>query len=900
MKPHAILRSIEGAIDVSEQIQEVPTEEVFLRLETRPDGLRNDEVAERRRVVGENTLEIDHTFDWPRRLLYQFMQFFTLLLLLSAAICFVADHLQPGEGMNVLGWALIAVACLNALFSFIQEYRAERAMEELRKFLPNSVTVMRDGTFASVDAAELVPGDIIEVREGDRIPADARLIETAGLLVNNAPLTGESLSIDLSPDATDAGFVDARNLIFAGCIVVRGHGRAVVFATGFRSQFGRIAELSRKLTRTSSPLEHETRHMVRILTLIAVTMGVVFFIYGLLADRSLWVNLVFMMGIIVANVPEGLLPTFTLSLAMGSLRMAKRQVLVKSLNAVETLGALHVICTDKTGTLTKNTLSVTEVVGPDGLDLPDDQAEALLTRAIAACDLSFEAHDPTGDPLDVAIAKRLVQNADVDVPALSKNVSQYFPFDLQLRRSAGIVADVNSDGYFVVKGAWEALRSMLGLDGGALAQIDETVQELAASGRRVIAVAGRDLAAEEDAATGRDALECGLKLYGFICLEDPLRDEVPDAVSRCHDAGIGVVMITGDHPQTAVAIAKRAGIVAIDSDPTEITLTGLELAEMSENEIVQALRNGIIVFARTTPEQKMKIVIAFQQMNKVVGVTGDGVNDAPALKAADVGIAMVQSGTDVAREAAQVVLLDDNFASIVNGVEEGRTIHANIRKFTNYVLVSNGPEIIPYIAFMLFPVPLALNVIQILSIDLGSDIVPSIALGQERPTPEIMKEPPRSVGKGLLTRSVILHSYGFLGLIEAAVSMGLFFWVLAEGGWTWGSEIGADDPLYRSATGIALASILLMQIGNLIGRRSRFKSGLDRGLVENRLMLMGIALQIVFSWAVLYAPPVSAVLGTGPVPLYIYATAWSGVPLIFGLDYARKLVARSWFANQQS
>ena len=564
--------------------------------------------------------------------------------------------------------------------------------------------------------------------------------------------------------------------------------------------------------------------MVRILTLIAVTMGVVFFIYGLLADRSLWVNLVFMMGIIVANVPEGLLPTFTLSLAMGSLRMAKRQVLVKSLNAVETLGALHVICTDKTGTLTKNTLSVTEVVGPDGLDLPDDQAEALLTRAIAACDLSFEAHDPTGDPLDVAIAKRLIQDADVDVAALSKNVSQYFPFDLQLRRSAGIVADVNSGGCFVVKGAWEALRSMLGLDGGALTQIDETVQGLAVSGRRVIAVAGCDLAAGEDAATGRDALECALKLYGFICLEDPLRDEVPDAVSRCHDAGIGVVMITGDHPQTAVAIAKRAGIVAIDSDPTEITLTGLELAEMSENEIVQALRNGIIVFARTTPEQKMKIVIAFQQMNKVVGVTGDGVNDAPALKAADVGIAMGQSGTDVAREAAQVVLLDDNFASIVNGVEEGRTIHANIRKFTNYVLVSNGPEIIPYIAFMLFPVPLALNVIQILSIDLGSDIVPSIALGQERPTPEIMKEPPRSVGKGLLTRSVILHSYGFLGLIEAAVSMGLFFWVLAEGGWTWGSEIGADDPLYRSATGIALASILLMQIGNLIGRRSRTRS----------------------------------------------------------------------------
>jgi len=889
-------------VDARGQIQETSAEDVFSRLQSSAGGLSDEDVTERRRQVGKNTIEADRAFDWPQRLLYQFTQFFTLLLLVSAVICFVADHLQPDEGMNVLGWALIAVACLNALFSFVQEYRAERAMEELRKFLPHTVTVMRNGTSATIEAVDLVPGDVIEVREGDRIPADARLFECASLMVNNAPLTGEALSIDLNADATDAELVDARNLVFAGCIVVRGHGRAVVFATGVRSQFGRIAELSRQLTRTTSPLEYETRHMVRVLTLIAVTMGAVFFAYGLLAERSLWVNLVFMMGIIVANVPEGLLPTFTLSLAMGSLRMAKRQVLVKSLNAVETLGALHVICTDKTGTLTKNTLSITETVCADGENLTDADAQAMLVHALAACDLAFEKGRPSGDPLDVAIADHLTLQADVDVAAVVQDIAESFPFDLQLRRSAGIAPGAEGP-CFVVKGAWEALRPMLGLNEPELSRIDDVVGRLAGSGRRVIAVAGRNLAPSEAAQTDREALERGLTLHGFICLEDPLRDEVVDAVSRCRAAGIGIVMITGDHPETAVAIAKRAGIITDDETGTQskkTTITGSELAEMREDEIVEALQKGINIFARTTPEQKMKIVVAFQRINNVVGVTGDGVNDAPALKAADVGIAMGQSGTDVAREAAHVVLLDDNFASIVNGIEEGRAIHANIRKFTNYVLVSNGPEIIPYIAFMLFPVPLALNVIQILSIDLGTDIVPSIALGQERPTPEVMKEPPRAMGEGLLTRAVILHSYGFLGLIEAAVSMGLFFWVLVDGGWTWGGDIAANDPLYQSATGIALASILLMQIGNLIGRRSRFGSGLDRGLFENRLIILGIVLQIVFSWAVLYAPPVSSVLATGPVDLHVYAAAWLGVPLIFGLDYTRKLIARSWSDKRQA
>jgi sodium/potassium-transporting ATPase subunit alpha len=882
-------------------ITALPAREVASALRTRAEGLEPAEVAERLSELGPNVLKAPTTFSWPRSLLRQFTNFFTLLLSASALICFVAHALRPGEGMNVLGFALFGVSALNALFSFVQEYRAEKAMEALRRFLPQTVTVRRSGVEKTVLAEELVPGDVLLLAEGDRIPADARIVDQHLLLSNNAPLTGESRPVALSTEPFDGRLAEAPNVAFAGCQVLRGTGEAIVFATGSRTEFGKISTLSGDTSRTISPLQQETNRMVRVLTRIAVSMGFVFFVYGLLTGRPLIVNLIFMMGIIVANVPEGLLPTFTLSLAMGSLRMARRNVLVNGLNAVEAIGAVHVICTDKTGTLTQNRLSIARVVSPLGQELDDEARQRVLEAALVASDVHEKDGALAGDPLDVAIAESWTREGGRLSP-VAESVEEPFPFDVAARRAGALARRSDGGRWFAVKGAWEALSPLCAflsegddaapLGEGRRAELDECVRGLAAGGSRVIAVAQRAVGAQED--PDQAACERELVLEGLLCLEDPLRAEVPEAVARCREAGIDVVLITGDHPETAGAVAMEAGIVSPEVDPERVTVIGAELEHATIENVARRIDRGVRIFARSTPEQKMTIVRALQRRQKIVAMTGDGVNDAPSLKAADVGIAMGASGTDVARESAQIVLLDDNFASIVAGIEEGRTVFANIKKFTNYVLVSNGPEIIPYLIFILLPVPLALTVIQILSIDLGTDIIPSMALGQEPPEPETMKRPPRREHEGLLSLPILAHSYLFLGLIEAAWSLGLFFLVLHLGGWHLGDPVmDASDPLYQSATGIALATILLMQIGNLIGRRYRDRSGLDLGLLRNKLLLVGIGIQVVFSWATLYSPPLNAVLGTQPVEPWIYACAWLGVPLIFFSDLARKGVAAS-------
>ncbi len=886
----------------SAHIGQLPPADVYASLHSSHQGLTSSEVEERLIHVGPNLFEVVDHWKLARTLGRQFTNFFAILLIISAAICFIAHRINPHEGMGVLGCALIVVALLNALFSFIQEYRAEKAMEALKKFLPHLVEVCRDSRICRIPASGIVPGDVVVLSEGDKIAADLRIIASDGLMIDNAPLTGESAAIRLTSQMQDKVIEECQNIGFAGCTVIKGSGRGVVFATGLRTHFGRIAQLSQTIRRTGSPLEREISRMIRILTTIACTMGFSFFIYGVLSGKPLWMNLVFMMGIIVANVPEGLLPTLTLALVMGSLRMAKKNVLVTSLSAVEALGAVHVICTDKTGTLTLNQLTITRMVEPrSGEAMPPAREQELATLALAASDVRQSADQLLGDPLDVAVANKWASLGLGEMATVQRQVRRHFAFDVERRRSGGIV-NLSGRRLFVVKGAFEAIRPMVGAVGmeesneeTALAEhltaSEAVMQQLAAQGLRVIVVAYRQLTAGEGETipdeAGAGSLEHDLLLAGFLGIEDPVRPEVAPAVAKCHTAGIEVLMITGDHPATALAVASKAGII---SPGSTTHLAGEALKQLTVDALVDQLQQGVRVFARTTPEQKMKIVTALKHMDRVVAMTGDGVNDAPALRAADIGIAMGKQGTDVARESAQIILLDDNFASIVDGIEEGRTVFENMKKFTSYVLVSNGPEILPYLLYIVLPVPLALNIIHILSIDLGTDLVPSMGLGQEPADPEVMRKPPRNPSQSLLTRQLMIRSYCFLGLIEGIWALFLFFYVLFSGGWHYGALLDASSPLHQSATGITLSTILLMQIGNLVGRRYEFRSGLDLGLFSNRLIFAGILIQIVFSWAILYSPPLARALNTGPVTAEIYGLAWLGIVLIFAIDYLRKVL----------
>ncbi|MGE0761033.1 MAG: cation-translocating P-type ATPase, partial [Pirellulaceae bacterium] len=787
--------------ELVEHIHRLTPTQVWQRLETTPDGLSADEAAARQLRYGPNQLETVHQFGWLRLVLKHFTNFFSILLYVSAALCFAADRVDPAQSLSVLGWALSGVAVLNGLFALAQEARAERAMDALRRFLPQHVAVRRQGTEVLLDAAELVPGDVLLLQEGDKIAADARIVKGDELLANNAPLTGESRLLPLDARPSAGSSLESPNLAFAGCTILRGSGEAVVFATGRHTQFGHIAALSQQTDRPRSPLEREVAKMIRILTSLAIFMGLTMFAFGVATGRDLLTNLVFMMGIIVANVPEGLLPTLTLALSMGGLRMARKQVLVRSLEAVESLGAVHVICTDKTGTLTMNQLAVASIGDPlSGLEVHDSACRLNILRSAV---VASEVHGPVralrGDPLDVAVWEMYERSSGL-VASLERRFTRHYPFDVHKRREAGLYVGP-AECLFAVKGAWEVLRpaitqildsttgTSLPADERRLAEADQAVQLLARQGYRVIAVTARHLAQPPSPETKADALEHELVLQGFLALDDALRPEVRAAVRRCHRAAIRVVMITGDHPETAAAIARRAGIWHPRIPANQQVLVGHDLETLAEAELISRLDANVSVIARTTPDQKLKIVGAYQQMGRVVAMTGDGVNDAPALRAADVGIAMGRSGTDVAREAADLILLDDNFASIVAGVEEGRTIFGNIRKFTDYVLASNVPEIVPYLLYIALPVPLALTVIQILSVDLGTDLLPAIGLGQEPPDPDAMRQPPRPLHASLLSGRLLVHSYLFLGMLEAVISLGLFFYVLTAGGWQWGQEL---------------------------------------------------------------------------------------------------------------
>jgi magnesium-transporting ATPase (P-type) len=836
-------------------------------------GLSEAEAAARLARDGANRLPAAERTSSAQRLAAQMVHFFAIMLWVAAGLAVLA-------GLPELGVAIAGVVLVNGIFAFVQEERADRAAEALRGLLPTRSRVVRDGRTREIDAADLVVGDLVELEAGDRVSADLRVVEARRARIDTSALTGESLPLALVEGGT----------ALAGTFLVVGEARGVVVAVGGATRMAGIARLAMRPS-TPPPIVAELRRVVRTISVIAVGVGIAFLAASAALGTPLSDGFLFGIGVTVALVPEALLPTVTLALAIGTQRMADRNALVRRLESVETLGSTTFICTDKTGTLTRNELTAVAVWTPSGqLDVPgrgyDPSAPLVvgapalergvreLARAAAVASTGrVERRDgrwiAVGDPVDAAcdaLARRLAEPGTGAVP-----VAVRIPFDPERRRIAAV-----AQGRVCVKGAPEQVLDLC----GARDPAREALAAMTTRGLRVIAVAAGLAPAGDDP----DALEGELGLLGLIGLEDPPRTEVRTAIAACRTAGIGVALVTGDHPATALMIARETGIVAEEDE----VLLGDDLPD--DDEALGSLidRDGVVV-ARVDPERKLRIARALRARGHVVAMTGDGVNDAPALREADIGVAMGVSGTDVAREAADLVLLDDDFATIVVAIEHGRGIYANVRRFLTYHLTDNVAELAPFLVWALSAgsVPLALGVLQILALDLGTDTLSATALGAEPPSRRVLQGPPDR-GR-LLDRVVAVRAFGVLGPTEALVSMGAFLATFAAAGWRPGDAFPGGEVALQ-ASGAAFIAVVLGQKANAWACRSTTRWAGALRASSNRLLVGAIAVELAVGLGALAIAPVADLLGQAPPMLAGWAVALLAIPAVIAADAAEKAV----------
>ncbi len=874
--------------------------ELEQRLNCTGAGLGNAEAARRLAAYGSNELRVRKDTPEIVKFFRQFTNFFALLLIAGSALAFFADYLQPGEGNFYIGVALLVVVLLNALFTYVQEHESDRIMESFRNMLPPMIAVLREEQVSRIEARLLVPGDVILLEEGDRVPADGRLIEVNQLKVDHSSLTGESEPQLRNLSCTHDNLLESRNMVFSGTLVQSGNGKALVYGTGMNTQIGQIVQLTKETSQVETPIRKELRYFIRIISGIAITLGVLFFMLSVFLGKPLIGSLIFAIGIIVANVPEGLLPTVTLALTMASKRMARKNALIRNLEAVETLGSTTVICTDKTGTITQNRMKVSTLVLGEhewsayqsGLAQADgfDQAWAAMVLCNNA---HLTEHGYQGDPTEGAMlvfAHHLKPFGDLQTrfPRLHES-----PFDSSTKRMITTHSrETGQPNLVYMKGAPEivfrkcthTLRqgAPFEFDAAARQQALEIYEVMAARGERVLALAFKTTEASE-------AGEEDYIYLGMVGMLDPPRPEIPDAIDKCRTAGIRVFMITGDYHTTAESIARQVGLYTGSGQ----VIVGEKLLAMNDEQFSALLDSRELVFARTTPLQKLQIVRALQNKGEIVTVTGDGVNDAPALKNADMGVAMGVSGTEVAKEAADMVLMDDNFATIVSAIEEGRTIFSNIKKFIAYILTSNIPEILPFIAFVTIGAPLALTVILILSIDLGTDLLPALGLGREPPEQDVMKQPPRRRDERLLTWTLLGMSYGIIGMLQAAAGFFAFFVVLHQGGWVWGAALPESGLLYKTAVTSFFAAVVICQIADVLICRTRRQSILTAGIFANKLIWAGIAVELGIVAAISHVPFLLPFFGTAPIGWFELSLGLPfAVAILLGDESRRWLIRR--------
>ncbi len=910
-----------------ENIFELTTEEIYKELNTSAKGLTDDEAKIRIPKYGYNEITEVKKSSIISKFLSNFTNLLAILLWIASILAFIG-------GMPQLGFTIILVIVINALFSFWQEYKAEQATESLKKMLPQYVRVIRNGQTEKVLAKELVPGDIINLEEGDHVPADARLIEAFEIYTINAALTGESEPVRRTSDIAlekDMLILQASNIVFMGTNVASGSGTAVVYATGMDTQFGKIAYLTQNIKMEQSPLQKQLQKVAKFIAYLSLAMGVFFFLLGLIMGRSLIDTFMFAIGIITANVPEGLLPTVTLALAVGVQRMAKRNALVKKLSSVETLGGATVICTDKTGTLTKNEMTVKEIwtpafkysvsgigyepngdffIGKNKIDKKTLASELSLLLKIGLLCNSSKIVRPSnenpfwniiGDPTEGSLVVVAGKAGFTREECLKEYPLVYeLPFDSKRKRMSTIHS-VGNDVYVFTKGAPKETLSVCNyifdeksgikeLGKEDIERIIEQNDAFAKDGLRVLALAYKKVNKTNREYTV-DNSENDLIFTGLIAMMDPPRAEVKKSVEIAQKAGIKIIMITGDYGLTAESIARKIGIVN-GSHPRIIT--GNELDKISDADLKGELKNEEIIFSRAAPENKMRIVSVLKEMGEVVAVTGDGVNDSPALKKADIGVAMGKSGTDVAREVATMVLTDDNFASIVNAIEEGRTVYDNVRKFITYIFAHLTPEAIPYILFALFNIPLPITVMQILAIDIGTETLPALALGVEKSEIGVMERPPKSPNEKLLNFSLFFRGYILLGLISSVAVLSGYFWVLYSCGWHWGQVLDAANPLSEKAATMTFLGIVIMQVANVFVCRTEVASMFSIGILTNKLLNIGVIFELALTAILIYVPFFHSIFNTYSVPFTYWLFYMPFIPILIGVEELRK-----WFIRKK-
>lgn len=868
--------------------------EVFKNLNSSENGLTTEEAAKRLQKYGPNKIKKGESEPIWRTFFKNFTSMMAILLWISGAIAIFSGTVE-------LGIAIWLVNVINGLFSFWQERAAKRATDALNNMLPTYVQVIRDGKKKQIDSKELVPGDVFVLQAGNSIPADSRLITATSMQVDQSALNGESVPESKTTNyAPGEGSYAESNLLYSGTTVGAGTGRAIAFATGMQTEFGRIAQLTQKEDKTESPLTTELSRLTKQISIIAVSIGVVFLIAAIFFVKYPFAKaFIFALGMIVAFIPEGLLPTVTLSLAQGVRRMAKKHALVKELNSVETLGETTVICSDKTGTLTQNQMTIHYIWTPANeyhvtgngylnngqIELNNKQLwyeenpdlHKLVQIAALDNDTSVQPAKERGakpkilgTPTEASLII-MAQKAGFDKQKVLVKYPRLkeLPFDSDRKRMSTINRWNDTQAIVLTKGAFSDTLGQcdrIQVDGKVKEMTDDdrarakkVNADYAARGLRSMALAYKLVDRNEQLQQlSIDDAENHLIFVGLVTMSDPPRPEIYNAVKRCHEAKIRIIMVTGDSKLTAKSVAVQIGLTSKNAR----VISGNELEKMSDQELREALK-GEVIFARVAPEQKYKIVKTCQENGEIVASTGDGVNDAPALKQADIGIAMGMSGTDVAKDAANMILTDDNFASIVSAIEEGRAVYSNIRKFLTYILTSNVPEAFPSILFLFSAglIPLPMTVMQILTVDLGTDMLPALGLGAEAADPDVMKQAPRKRSEHLLNKQVILKAFCWYGLLSSAISIGAYFFVNFQNGWPLRALAGSG-PVYLRATTMVLGAIVFTQIANVLNCRTNKLSVFKKGLFSNKNIWYGIVFEILLFLILTITPGIQQLFNT--------------------------------------